>query len=313
MKKYLIIFIFIFAVKASAQEFKMSPYTQYLVENPFSISPAYAGIDADIHRLRLSGVFQWVGMKDAPNTQTLAYDTRILDRSGAGGILYLDKNGNTSQTGGQLSFAHHLILDEITEQYLSFGISYKFVQFKIDVNDFEDVGDDPAVGANISSFNSNFEVAALYRFRQFFFSINASNILNKDVQVFDDTEPKKLRNYYVYTGYTFELQNGEYELEPSMYFKYYESDGRSVSDINFKARRMTPDGYYWAGITGRFINDQSFEPLYISPLLGLKKQKFYVGYGFQYNINQASELNNGGTHLLTIGYDFDHRVGRSRW
>jgi type IX secretion system PorP/SprF family membrane protein len=313
MKKLIVISILIFALKGYAQEFKLSPYTQYLVENPFSISPAYAGIDEDIHRLRLSGVFQWVGMENAPNTQSLSYDTRILDRSGIGGILYIDRNGNTSQTGGQISFAHHLTINDANDQYISFGISYKFVQFKIDVSDFEDPNDDPAIGADISSFNSNFEVAALYRLQNFFFSLNASNILNKNVKVFDETEPKKLRNYYVYTGYTFKLKNEEYELEPSLYFKYYESDARSITDINFKARKMTNDGYFWAGVNARFINDQSFEPMYLSPLLGLKKQKFYVGYGFQYNINQSQELNNGGTHLLTIGYDFDHGTGGTRW
>ena len=59
----------------------------------------------------------------------------------------MDKNGNTSQIGGQLSFAHHLTLKSDNEQYLSFGLSYKFTQFKIDVSDFEnpnDPGNDPA-------------------------------------------------------------------------------------------------------------------------------------------------------------------------
>ena len=62
----------------------MAPYTQYLVENPFIISPAYAG-EGEMNRLRFSGVFQWVGLKDAPNTQTLSYDTHVFEKSGAGG------------------------------------------------------------------------------------------------------------------------------------------------------------------------------------------------------------------------------------
>ncbi len=312
MKKFIIILVFVFALAGNAQEFKMSPYTQYLVENPFSISPAYAGIDENIHRLRLSGVFQWVGLDNAPNTQSITYDTRILDKSGVGAILYIDKNGNTSQTGGQVSFAHHLTINDENNQKISFGISYKFVQFKIDVSNFENADGDPNVGADLSSFNSNFEVAALYKLEGFFFSLNASNILNKNINVFDESEPKKIRNYYVYTGYTFKLNDDDVELEPSLYFKYYESDGRSVSDINFKARKHIKDGYVWAGLSARFINEQSFEPLYFSPLLGLKKQKLYFGYGFQYNINQSRELNSGGTHLLTIGYDFD-RNQKTRW
>ncbi|MEN8186657.1 MAG: type IX secretion system membrane protein PorP/SprF [Bacteroidota bacterium] len=319
MKKFISIIFLVFVFAGNAQEFKLSPYTQYLADNPFTISPAYAGIDTDIHRLRLSGVFQWVGLDDAPRTYNLSYDTRVWERSGAGGILYIDKNGNTSQTGGQISFAHHLTINDSNEQYISFGISYKFVQFKVDTSHFETYGpdadsmNDPAIGADISSFNSNFEVAVLYKLENFYFSLNASNLFNKSIKAFDDTEPKKIRNYYVYTGYVFDVNDGAFEIEPSLYFKYFESDSRSVSDINVKARKYTDDGYMWAGFNTRFINDQSFEPLSISPMLGLRKQKFYVAYGFQYNINEAVALNNTGTHLLTLGYDFDHSRGNSRW
>ncbi len=317
MKKIIVIIILLVAgFKSYSQEFKLAPYTQYLVENPFIISPAYAGEGA-MNRLRFSGVFQWAGLKDAPNTQTLSYDTHVFENSGTGIVLYRDKNGNTSQTGGQLTFAHHLTINESNGQYISFGLSYKFTQFKIDVSGFESVGDynpndDPNIGADISNFNSNFDAAFLYRLGRFHFSFNAANILNKSLKAFDDSEPKKLRNYYVYTGYVFDIQDGEYEIEPSVYFKLFESDSRSITDINVKAKKITDDGYYWAGFSTRFINDQSFEPLAIVPMLGLKKQDFYVGYAFQYNINDAIELNHGGTHLLTLGYDFETSKA-TRW
>jgi len=299
------------SIMLKAQEFKLAPYSQYLVENPFVISPAYAGF-SDVQRLRLSGVFQWVGLADAPSTQTLSYDAPVLDRSGVGGILYNDRNGNTSQIGGQFSIAHHLTINDSNEQYLSFGLSYKFVQFKIDVSDFDNPNDDPNIGSDISSFNSNFEAAVLYNIGQYYFSFNASNILNKSLKAFDDSEPQKLRNYYIYTGYVFLLNDGVIELEPSVYFKYYESDSRSMSDINFKAKKITDDGYYWIGLSTRFINDQSFTPSAVVPMLGLKKSKFYVGFAYQYNINEASELNHAGTYLLTLGYDFNSKRG-SRW
>ncbi len=312
MKKLIIVFIILVSGWANAQEFKLTPYTQYLVENPFLISPAYAG-DSEMNRLRLTSAFQWVGLSNAPSTQTLSYDAHILERSGIGGVIYLDKNGNTSQIGGQLSFAHHLTINSANSQYISFGLSYKFTQFKIDVSDFDNPNDDPNIGADVSSHNSNFDAAFLYKLEGFYFSLNASNILNKNVKVFDESEPKKLRNYYIYTGYVFELSQGDWELEPSLYFKYFESDARSISDINIKAKKMTDDGYFWAGFSTRFLNDQSFEPLAIVPLLGIKKKDFYVGYAFQYNINEANELNHGGTHMLTLGYDFESKRGSPRW
>lgn len=315
MKKYIYIAIFALTFVANSQELKLSPFSQYLVENPFVISPAYAGVD-DVHKLRLSGVTQWLGLKNAPSTQTLSYDTRFSERSGAGIIMYNDKNGNTKQIGVQLSYAHHLTINDSNDQYISLGISYKFNHLKIDTDDFDNgTGPiDPNIGSGKSISNHNFEFGALYRIESFFVSINASNILNKNLKDFDDVlEPNKIRNYYLYTGYTFDSDNEEYQYEPSIYFKYFEADGRSVTDLNFKARKLIDEGYVWAGINTRFINDQSFEPLSISPLIGLNKKDFYVGYGFQLNINEASAFNSSGTHLITLGYNFATDRNGASW
>jgi len=318
MKKYIAIAVFTLTLAVNAQELKLSPYSQYLVENPFVISPAYAGIN-DVNRLRLSGVAQWLGLKNAPNTQTLSYDTRFGERSGAGAIIYNDKNGNTQQIGGQLSYAHHLTINEGNDQFISLGISYKFNHFKIGTSDFHngngipDEVDDPIVVPDRTTTNHNFEFGVLYRIEKYFVSLNASNIIGKSAVDFNFSEPLRLRNYYLYTGYVFESNSQEYEYEPSVYVKYFEGDKRSITDINFKARKFTDDGYMWAGLTGRFINDQSFEPASISPLLGIAKSDFYVGYGFQWNINDASEFNSSGTHLLTLGYNFETNRSTSSW
>lgn len=316
MKKYIYIALFAFTLMANSQELKLSPYSQYLVENTFVISPAYAGID-DVHKLRLSGVAQWIGIKDAPLTQQLSYDTRISENAGVGVILYNDRNGNTKQMGAQLSYAYHIVISERNDEYLSFGLSYKFNHFKIDTGNFDDgtgTGhNDPSVGASQSTANHNFEVGGLYRVKNYFIGLNASNLLNKTTKIFANTEPVKLRTYYLYTGYTFLSNNDEYEYEPSLFFKYFEADGRSVSDINFKARKLTDDGYYWAGINSRFLNDQSFKPLSISPLLGLKKDKMYLGLGYQFNINESVELGSYGTPLIVLGYDFDAGRFNTSW
>lgn len=314
MKKYIYIALVTFTITANSQELKLSPYSQYLVENPFVISPAYAGVD-DVHKLRLSGVAQWLGLKDAPNTQTLSYDTRFSEQSGAGIILYNDKNGHTKQIGVQLSYAHHLTINDANDQYLSLGISYKFNHLKIETADFDNGSGpiDPHIGAGKSTSNHNFEVGFLYRIERYFVSFNASNIIGKKENDFDLNEPLRLRNYYLYTGYTFESKNEEYEYEPSIYLKYFENDGRSVTDLNFKARKLTDDGYMWVGINGRFINDQSFEPVSISPMIGINKKDLYVGYGFQLNINDASAFNSSGTHLLTLGYNFATSRSNSSW
>ena len=317
MKKVIYIFIFACTFIVNAQEFKLSPFTQYLTENPYSISPTFAGINADYDRIRLNGVSQWLGLKNAPNTQNLSYDLRFAEKSGAGILIYNDKNGATSQIGAQLSYAHHLILNDANEQYLSLGISYKFNQFKIETANFtngnDDPVDDPGVGAARSSTNHNFEFGALYRYMDFFFSINATNILNKKDKDFNEDEPRKLRNYYVYTGYTFVSDSEEFEYEPSIYYNLYESDSRSETHLNVKVRKITDTGYMWAGLSGRLFVDQSFKTSSIAPMLGLKKDQFYVAYAFQWNINEAKVLNNAGTHLITLGFDLENNRNNASW
>src|SRR5690606_19939457 len=105
------------------------------------------------------------------------------------------------QRGARVSFAHHLTLDRYDDIFLSFGISYNFNQFRIDVENFrENKGQLPT--DDKATTNHNFDLGALYRYGKFYFSVNASNVLNKNLERFNPVfEPNTLRNYYVYTGY----------------------------------------------------------------------------------------------------------------
>jgi type IX secretion system PorP/SprF family membrane protein len=307
LKTYLIIVAIVsFTPHLKAQEFNLPINQQYLADNPYLVSSAFAGI-GDCFQIRLNGVAQWVGIKDAPQTQAVSFDGRISDRSGIGAILFNDKNGYTKQKGGQFSFAHHLTFSDQDLHYLSLGLSYKFTQFSIDTDEFINAGGDPVVGRNASTFNSNFDVGLLYRFKKFYISANAANILGKNLKIFDDTEPENLRNYYAYFGYLYKLtESSDWEYEPSALVQYFESDGRSITDLTLKVRKLDLDRYYWGGITARFLNDQTLKPLSISPMFGMKYDGLYVAYAYQVNLNEV--LGNlstfAGTHLITIGFDF---------
>lgn len=299
MKKIYTLLVLIIAFPyVNAQELTIPAFTQYLADNPFVISPAYAGIGDHI-KIRANGLTQWVGVKDAPDNQSLAADARISARDGVGFFLYNDKNGYTRQYGGRVSYAHHLVLDEFYDQYLSFGISYNLNQFKIDIEDMQTP--DGSVRDNRYTVNHNFDVAVLYRIKAFYLSFNAGNLLNKDVDIYGINEPKTLRNYQVYTGYTFK-DNGNLEIEPSAFFQYYEGDGRSTTDFNIKARLLSGDDYYWAGISYRFLNDQFGEPLNIGPMAGVKYHNFYFAYSYQVTTNELMAYNSG-SHMITLGLD----------
>ncbi|WAC02228.1 type IX secretion system membrane protein PorP/SprF [Lacinutrix neustonica] len=308
MKK-LIAYIFLLALlKGYAQELNLPVWTQYLADNDFVISPTYAGIGDNL-RIRANGLTQWVGVKDAPDNQSLYADFRIADRSGIGLSLYNDKNGNTRQKGVKFSFAQHLILDYKTKQYLSLGLSYNLNSFKIDINNFEGTDEmpfvDPSIVDDRSISNHNFDVGALYRYKDYYLSLNASNILPKDIDNFTGIEPSLLLNFQAYTGYVIKSKNNKYvQFEPSAYFQLYNSDGRSSTDINFKYRKFSRnENYYWIGASYRFLNDQFFEPLNLGPMAGIMQNKFYFAYSYQMTMNDLSGYNSG-THMITIGIDF---------
>lgn len=294
-----------------SQELNLPVFTQYLADNPFILSPAYAGIGDNL-RIRANGLTQWVGIKDAPENQSLYADFRILDRSGVGISLYNDKNGNTRQAGAKVSFAHHIILDYYSKQYLSFGISYNFNSFRIDVNNFSGDVNQPGTPAqdiyvsdNRYTSNNNFDVSALYRNKGFYLSFNANNVLKKNVDNYSKTEPYVLSNYQVYSGFTFrDGENGRIEYEPSVFYQYFASDGRSTTDFNFKYRRYNRyEDYYWIGASYRFLNDQFPKPLSVGPMAGFMKSKFYFAYSYQIMFNDLGNYNSG-THSITIGFDF---------
>ena len=304
MKTFIVTILLLIVAKNYGQELNLPTFTQYLADNPFVVSPSFAGIGDNV-RIRANGLTQWVGIKNAPDNASIYADMRIADRSGMGVSFYSDKNGFTRQTGAKFSFAQHIIIDEYSDQFLSFGLSYNFNNFRIETDKFDTSIFDPSVVNDRYTVNNNFDVALLYRFKNYFMSFNAANVLNKDIVKFRGFEPKLLRNYQVYTGYVYQGEGDhKFEIEPSAFFQYYESDGRSNTDLNIKFRQFNDnDDYYWGGLSYRFLNDQLLKPLMIGPMAGFKKAGFYFGYSYQVTINEFSAYNTG-THVVTLGFDF---------
>lgn len=305
MKKILISILLLTVAAGYSQELNVPVATQYLADNPYVISPSYAGI-GDNFRINLNGYQQWVGVEDSPRSQAGYVDFRVLSQSGVGVTLYNDSNGNTKQSGGKLTFAHHIILDYYTKQYLSFGLSYIYNTFRIDLPDMSNVPVDPGITNDRSTVNNNFEVGLLYRYDKFYFSGTATNILQKDVDFRTATklEPNLLTNYQLYSGYVFDIGNRQ-EIEPSAFFQYYQSDGRSNTDINIKYRKFDRyEDYFWVGASYRFLNDQIGKPLGVGPLAGFTKGFLSIGYSYQITLDTNLAAHNSGTHSLTVGFRF---------
>lgn len=138
------------------------------------------------------------------------------------------------------------------------------------------------------------------------------NILNKDIEHFYKEEPKALRNYMIFAGYRYKQdKKSNFEIEPSVLYQLYESDGRSTTDFNLKFRWMDLEDYYWVGVNYRSLNDQIFRPLNIGPMAGLKRGMLYFAYSYQLTLNEIIGYNSG-THVITLGLDLFQGVSNCK-
>ncbi|WP_299670576.1 type IX secretion system membrane protein PorP/SprF [uncultured Polaribacter sp.] len=309
MKKlYILVICLIANGSIFGQENNLPQYLNYMGDNPFMITPAYAGIGSGL-RIRVNGLSQWLGVKDAPDTQSFSLESRIADRFGGGLVVFNDSNGNTTQQGVKLTFASHLTLSRLNDSFFSFGFTYSYNMFRIDTDNFN--GPDSSVVDNRSVNSSNFDVSFLYRFNHYSVSLNISNLLNKDDDTFANGEPLVLRRFSLFNSYIFNKFSANYELEPSILVEYFEADQRSRTDFNLKLRKRTSNGYIWAGVSYNFLNDQFLNPNSIAPIVGLKRGNLYASYGFGINTNKTQAFN-VGSHMITLGFDFVRSASSAR-
>ena len=90
LKKSYFILAFLLAQFTYSQE-GIAVYSDYLSDNYYLIHPSMAGA-ANCAKIRLTARKQWFGQDDAPSLQTLSFNGRIGERSGAGIIVFNDKN-----------------------------------------------------------------------------------------------------------------------------------------------------------------------------------------------------------------------------
>ncbi|MEY4085631.1 MAG: hypothetical protein RL074_1418, partial [Bacteroidota bacterium] len=72
--KFLLLVLFI-QLTSTAQE-GIPVYSDYLTDNYYLIHPSMAGA-ANCDKLRLTGRKQWFGQEDAPELQTVSFNSRV--------------------------------------------------------------------------------------------------------------------------------------------------------------------------------------------------------------------------------------------
>jgi len=314
-KKFYILVILLVAKQTYSQEV-LPVYSDYLSDNYYLLHPSMAGA-ASCAKIRLTARQQWFGQEDAPALQTLSFNGRIGERSGAGIILINDKNGYHSQKGVRLTYAHHIMFsrDEIDLNQLSFGMSVGFAQSLLDETSFY-VGNpsyDPIISGDVVQRASyfNIDVGASYNFLDFYAHFTVKNLLASDRKLYTDREPVDLKRVILNSGYTFG-DSDRILWEPSLMFQYITQTKESLIDINMKAYKNLNFGRLWGGLSyrrsldgaqyveGNSVSTQKLQ--YITPLVGINYKSFMVSYTYSHLLGNV-KFDNGGFHQITLGFN----------
>ncbi len=296
-------------------------YDQYML-NPYLINPAVAGSDG-YTTLNVTARNQWLGIDNAPATQAFTVQSRLLKRSfivkssspkkrilkpsrsgrvGVGGMIFNDMNGMMQRTGISATYAYHI---RIRESQLSFGINGIIYQVRLHEDELTFYNpNEPLLNTGLRRIllvpDANFGVywlnynyfAGLSVFQLFESYMKLGNAAWKDYHM--------MRHYYLYGGYRFYI-NRQFEIEPSVLIKTSEQL-LVQADFNCKLyfRNMI-----WAGISYRSVSA-------FAVLIGLKADKYYFGYAFDYGLNTLTR-HTYGSHEFSISMKLGDSARRYRW
>ena len=280
---------------------QLPQYSLYML-NPFSINPAYAGVENQVE-IRSQNKYQWTGISDAPRTYNLSFTNTAMGTTlGYGGHVFTDVTGPNRRIGVNGAFAYHFNVTETLRG--SIGVSMGVTQFALDgdkINVRE--GDDPIVSSRLSS-DYLFDVKTgihLYH-EKYFFGISIPNLLQNEVNVFELGMPigQLEPHYNVMGGYFFDL-NDDFTLSPSALLKYVEPAPFKI-DLNLIAKYQDR---FWLG-GGYRLNDG------IIALAGCElNNRIQISYAYDI-INSNLQSYSGGVHEVLIGLNFTKPTPKSK-
>ena len=294
-------------------------YSDYFADNLYLLHPSMAGA-ATHNQVRLTARQQWFDMEEAPNLQTLSFNARLGDRSGIGAILFNDKNGYHSQTGGYLTYAHHIMFSrsEADLNQLSFGLSAGLTQQKLDETKFPLDDYDPVIAGIVQSTSYfNVDAGVSYNFLNLSAHFTVKNIIFQNRSIYTEKyESNNQRKYLISAAYAMGRYGTDWSYEPSFLFQWTERTGEKAVDVNFKAYRKMDFGRLWGGLSYRRSLDgaeylsgmetKTQKLNYVTPVLGINYKNFLFAYTYSYQAGNI-RFDNGGYHQITLGYDFGGR------
>jgi len=221
---------------------------------PYLVNPALAG-DRNGGNVAILYMKQLTGFDNSPNSQVISADFPLpSSKIGFGINGFKDRNGSSSFTGVETTFAYHLVRkleDGNPVSGLSFGLSGTYNQFNLNGTSWKPLDADDLTLADINRFSESFPNANL-GFNFFSYGFNAGlsvyNLIPKSSNIYLPTDIQNALHFILSTSYSASLkdklkltprflcriqQSGDYQLDLATEVTYVLSGGASFSVAPF--------------------------------------------------------------------------------
>ena len=288
MKKIIIIFIFFIPALSFGQQF---PFMENYNLNPFSLSPAYAGI-TNSKTLFMDYRSDWTGIEGGPKTYQLSYNDKFKNKVGLGGKFIYDKTDIFKQTLILGTYTYEVKIRE--EHTLNFGLSMGLYRNSIDLtkyyNDPNYIDDMVLLyGQQKSRVKFATDISALYRYKQGEAGIVFSNLMFGSVKYSgSEMTYKPFKNYLLHAAYLFNLDD-QWSVKPAIVLR----GGQNIPAQFDLSAAVTWNKRVWAtalirtsGIFGIGLGGEIYQGILLN---------------YSYNMSSNVATNTFGSHQLTLG------------
>ena len=321
MKRLLYIIIVLLCVKtAKGQDPQFSqPYAA-----PLYLNPAFTGT-TEKYRVSFTYRNQWSAIDNGFTSYMASYDQNVKKLNmGFGGYLLYDQSGANGYrvTGINLSYSYDARIDRWSGLKGGVAAGYDFMSFNPNDLLFADQiirdGAPTSVEQNIGDHTSYLDLAAgvLYYNKFLWAGVSANHLNTPNISMTNQVQRLPMK-FSVHAGVNVWNRRGEWgrELSSLNLVVHYKHQAKwDQLDIgayyNFFPVVI---GLWYRGIPLMKSYEQNYsnhESLIL--LIGLDyKNKFRIGYSYDYTISELS-ISSGGSHEISIIYEWPSSTKKSR-
>lgn len=278
---------------ANAQQiFTISQFTQH----NFLFNPAAAGA-SDNASVGATYRKMWSGIDGGPQTTILYGDTYFQKKKvGVAVVMYDDKTGPTSRTGGQVNLSYSIEMQQ--GKRLMFGLSGSLMQYKLDKEVLAAwIPNDPLMAAAENTIKGDAGAGIYYKSPTLNLGASVQQLVQSKfnyIKTNNNPDGKLYRHFYFMGSYNWKVDDDNVVI-PNAMVQYQPN-----APVYYSAGlRLEHKDMFWVG--GNYHHQQSY-----SLFAGLKfNHALSIGYAYdQYNAPISLFDDGSGAHEISLRYFF---------